>query len=302
METRAIFAFGLVELLAAVGWMAVGLALALARRKLQATTLMGAWCWAVVAWALAGAAGGMHHWASGNLGAGLVHYAAATLALAPGIAVLGARRPHHRTWHWVVLSLVVVLWIPRIQWALGAGGEGFWLPGVWQGFWAALLALQWLNYALTRHALATTLALAGQVLWWWPFLGYWGRWFPLELAWAAWWGTCLWAAAVGVAWATACRPSAVSHPSPLPQRLFADFRAWFGDFWARRLAWQFNLAAQRNGWPVRLGWGGFYWVEEPPAPGSQELGPVLECMKQFLRRFVSQSWIQERLSAWGECG
>src|SRR5688572_28769044 len=83
------------------------IALLRGRAALRGTTLIGAWWWAIAA-AVALAAVALD-------GSGPLRFAAACLTLCPTVAVLGAKRPQDRAWHWVVLSLWIVLCIAAIN-------------------------------------------------------------------------------------------------------------------------------------------------------------------------------------------
>ncbi len=297
------------ELLAwlAVAFLAAACGLTLAARgKLRGTTLLWPWAWAVpvpAVWAV------VMLWAVTNrLPAEAVlpwRYVAGVFSLAPAISLLGVRRPHHRAWQWVVLSLVGVLFLPLGHWALGGGFSGLRLHWLWQSFLLVLLILGWLHYGWTPHAPAALLVVAAQGLWLFPVLG------PRSWHAAGWLdhlggmalASLLLGAAVAWSWLRAGRSAGGSCPSSgAPdllggiERLLCDFRLWFGDFWFQRLRWQVMLAAQRAGWPVTITPTGRLIVERTAAePGGWEQA-LHTGVEQFLRRFVSREWIQQRVS------
>ncbi len=281
------------------------LGLLAAWRKLRGTTLWWAWIWCLPAVAA---------WGAVELGRLLYspdpsallpwRYLAGVLSLAPGVSLLGARRPHHRAWQWVVVSLLGVLLLPLGHWALGAGGRLFGLHGAWRGFLGLLLLLQWLHYGLTRHAAAALLVVMAQGAWLAPVLlpQLWKSPFlpdpPAEMSLA-----CV-AVALAVGWVQGAKSrrevTAASAGEPAgvvaTGRLLQEFRNWFGDFWFQRLRWQVMLAAQRTGWPVWITPTAAVSVEptEAPVPGWEQA--FRTCVEQFLRRFVSPEWIEQRLS------
>src|SRR5580704_11196065 len=121
-------------------------------RSLRGTTLLAAWWWAVVSWAAAAVAT-----LAGVFGYGFATYATwresvalgvATTVVLPGIAVLGAKRPQHFAWQWIVLSLWVVLVLPAAQWQL-LGSEPSLHPAR-QWFLLVLIVLTVVNYLPTR--------------------------------------------------------------------------------------------------------------------------------------------------------
>src|SRR5262245_21972391 len=72
---------------------------------LRDTTLVGAWVWAL---------GSIVAVATAEISTASepLKFAAAALTLCPAVAVLGAKRPQDRAWHWIVLSLWVVVCVP----------------------------------------------------------------------------------------------------------------------------------------------------------------------------------------------
>ncbi|MEX2558441.1 MAG: hypothetical protein WD403_00940 [Pirellulales bacterium] len=222
-------------------------------------------------------------------------YLAAATTLAPSMALLGARRPQDKAWQFIVLSLIVVLWLPvGSGWALGTSRLPE-LHAAWSWFLLALIGVGWINHLPTRYWLASGLVAAGQLcllsdqL---PFgLPPLGPWRPLlGLA-------CLVLAIVLAARAARRRPAVVR---PL-DRLWHDFRDAFGLLWAARVAERFNASAAMYDWPVRLGWGGLKAspTGDEATPSPAEADPRLKTMetnlKSLLRRFVSPAWIARRL-------
>ncbi len=274
-----------------------------ARGKLRGTTLLWPWGWCLPAAAVWGAVVWWQLLRSPPECVTLPwRYAAGVLSLAPGVSLLGVRRPHHRAWQWVVVSLLGVLLLPLGHWALGASGTPLRLHGAWRVFLGVLLLLQWLHYGFTRHAPAALLLAAAQAVWLGPVLvPQPPAWMPApnpagETALAC----LLVALAVGWTWAARRGPQVPASQGGCYAQLIAmgrlvqDFRSWFGDFWFQRLRWQVMLAAQRAGWPVWIAPTAVVYVEpaEDKVPGWEQA--FLTSVEQFLRRFVSPEWIEQR--------
>src|SRR4029078_990831 len=93
-----------------------------------------------------------------------------SLSFCPVVAVLGAKRPQHAAWNFVVLSLWAIVTLPA--------AENFFLhPGQKLSFCDArawvlwILILLWpINYVPTRFALASVLVAIGQILALSPYL------------------------------------------------------------------------------------------------------------------------------------
>src|SRR6478752_3809682 len=95
----------------------IGLAVMLgARRAIGQTTLTGAWWWSVaalVAWAGTELADVLAVVSAGNLEP--LRLAAISLSFCPVVAVLGAKRPQHAAWNFVVLSLWAIVTLPAAE-------------------------------------------------------------------------------------------------------------------------------------------------------------------------------------------
>ncbi len=171
----------------------------------------------------------------------------AMTAVLPGIAVLGAKRPQHVAWQWIVLSLWVVLILPAAQW-LALGGEPSVHPAR-RWFLLALVAIGVANYLPTRHTVAALLFGFAQWLLLRPYLPW-----PVPsgppLAEV---GVILVVVALGALWRPMRSPAG---QDPL-DRLWRDFCDFYGLLWGLRVAERFNEQAAKSGLPVRLGWRRF---------------------------------------------
>jgi len=238
-----------------------------------------------------------------------VRYLAATLTLAPGMALLGAKRPQDRAWQFVVLGLLAVLWVPCGQAWLFAPHEPFrcergfaWLLG---GLWT----LQLLNHVPTRFAPAALLVAVGQ---WLLLAPHWPLWPSPSGPEFILCGTAALLAALGVAWCSYLPAGAQSL-----DRIWIDFRDAYGLLWGLRVLERFNATAAQQGWPVHLGWSGLA-VDRPrdhtdereptdeqlktlPTPASADLPVSREvpagarrALDNLLLRFVSPAWLASR--------
>lgn len=267
------------------------------RGELAGTTLMAVWCWSggsLLAVALAAA------WATGSSVSELMRvrllYAAAATTFCPLMALLGARRPQHRAWQLVVVTLLVVLLLPAGEAFLYEPRSRFLLHPAWGWFLWLLIGFGLVNRLGTRHwpsgaswALGQMLLLGNQL----PIVSQ-RLTMPLPLA-------GLLALAVGAALWGLDLPRRARRPSGW-SGVWLDFRDGFGTLWALRLRERFNAAAELAPWDVRLHWHGLAKATDRShdtargdlAAGSLAAGAQTSLMG-FLRRFVSQQWINQRL-------
>ncbi|MCA9271011.1 MAG: hypothetical protein KDA41_21165, partial [Planctomycetales bacterium] len=97
---------------------AVAVALLAGRSKIAKSTLIGPWWWTVAALAVLLVVEFSFRAADGAAESPLAQpwrFIAAVGVFCPLMAVLGARRPHHRAWHLVVASLWLVLSMPALE-------------------------------------------------------------------------------------------------------------------------------------------------------------------------------------------
>ena len=268
-------------------------ALAWRRPQLAGTTLLEPWSWAMISLiAIAASEVAINQW-FGEPGAALashVRYAGAVTTICPLIALLGAKRPQDLAWQFVVVSLLVVLWLPAMQGAVFYGESPLEMHAAWSGFLALLIVLGMLNTAPTRFWLAGLLAGGGQSV----LLAEHLPWINLDVGSAGpTIGLALLIAAVAH-WALRFPP----HRSEQGiARLWLDFRDGFGAFWAMRFMERFNTSAALLEWPVRLRWRGIEIHEtgaslrDLPKETDRAIQTTLTAL---LRRFVSSDWIAAR--------
>ncbi len=294
MPIAATFPAGAIGAAAEAAALACGLAvLAAARRATSRTTLVGPWSWAVAAVAA---------WSGAELAASLrvfelsvigpLRLAAMTVSFCPVVALLGAKRPQHVAWNFVVLSLWAITALPAAENLFLHRGREVAMGDARGCFLWLLILLGPINFVPTRYWLPSLLLAGGQVVALSPYL-------PLvrcELVPEP--------GVVGLLLATASLVIArlVSRKSARGasayDRLWLDFRDAFGLLWALRVQERLNALARQENWGVELTWAGFRISNnsEPLAEIPQAIEPGLRTsLEGLLRRFVSNEWIEERL-------
>jgi hypothetical protein len=269
---------------------------------LKETTLIVPWSWACIS------------------GAGIVLsalYGATTSADAPGssfaawqfvaacgtfcpfVALIGAKRPQHSAWSFVVLSLWGMLSLPAAEVLLLQPGQQLEINAFRSWFLCAIMAAEIINFLLTRFGWAVLLLVAGQTVWLSEYLPLTPHlWLPAGLAaHRVTLGFLLVASSLVGAWlATLRRPPKLGSYD----RLWIDFRDAFGLFWALRLSERVNAVATQANWGFDLGWSGFRTTDELKPLGElpAEIDrPLQHNLQGLLRRFVSPEWIAQRLNA-----
>jgi hypothetical protein len=283
--------------------LAIGLAVLLStRRAIFQTTLAAAWWWtlaALAAWssieivaANAGAA------ATGPSFAAF-HFAALALSFCPIVALIGAKRPQHAAWNFVVLALWCIVALPAAE-AIFSHGRV--LIGFFRGlFLGALILLLPVNFVPTRYWPAALLVAAGQTLGLSPQLHVVGQSAVLPyvrlIAPPTAVGLLLCSLGLFTAWALSRGQRKTALALDL---LWLDFRDSLGLFWSLRVQERINALTKQHGWDLELAWSGFRRKSSnEPLPSIE---PSIErtlriSFKGLLRRFVSSAWIAARLDA-----
>jgi hypothetical protein len=268
----------------------------------RGSTALPAAIWGVVAWAaLAGelvvrAGGGLAQPAA----AASVRLLVVSLALCPTLALLGAKRPQHGVWQFIVATLAIVLALPAASAALARPGS---LPAVHplESWLILIIALVgWLNFIGTRRRFAATLFTIGLMILMRPFL-------PLidpesqvsqiiSTPAVDGIGTALGASATGIAlaqaWAAHGRRSAAAG-DPLATLIdppFLALRETLGAAWTLRIAERFDALATSRGWPIRLRFEGLE-IRPDAAPGPWQRD-AQRAFTAIMRRFVSPAWLR----------
>ena len=219
------------------------------------------------------------------------------LAVCPTMSLLGAKRPQHGIWQFIVASLGVVLALPAISATLVRPGT---LPDVHmleRGFLMVLLVVGWMNFIGTRHAAAATLVTVGLGLLARGFLPF----VPTGLAESAApeleaiaCGSLALGAAIAAAqsaWAAGQprRDRAAPSIAALVGPSYAAIRETLGAAWTLRIAERFNTVAAERGWPCRLQFRGLEVGGDPDDTAWQR--DALRALRALFRRFVTVDWL-----------
>ena len=287
--------------LVAAAALAVGLGVLLSqRRAVGQTTLASAWHWtlaALAAWAgieiVAGlaAAEGTGHWLPA------IRLAAVSLSFCPVVSLIGAKRPQHAAWNFVVLSLWGIVALPAAETLLLQRGPQLEMGAARGWFLWVLIALTPISFVPTRYWLAALLIAAGQIVALSPYLALVRR--PLIVQ-PGLIGLLVCTGGLVAAWLASRRSTSTNLAY---DRLWLDFRDSFGLFWALRVQERVNTAARQYGWDFELAWSGF--VRRADGQWLETIDPAIErtlrtTLRGLLRRFVTGAWIAERLGGEGE--
>ncbi len=266
------------------------------RRQLRETTLLGAWWWAL------GATMGL---AAVEIAAILgvsqvaasvesLRFLTGAMTFAPLMSVLGAKRPQHRAWHFVVLSMWGVVALPAIENLVLHPEQSLTLPGVRSLFLMGLIMVGVINWLPTPLGPAAVLFGAGQVLWFAPYTPFLLNAAPdCSNAYAS----ACWVSATAVARVIEVITQRMRKPGY--NRLWRDFRDRFGVLWGVRVLERINAATISNRWAIRLTWAGFRQTDggrtNDETPIAPEIAPTMDTViDNLLRRFVTAEWIAKR--------
>lgn len=263
-------------------------------RRLAGTTLTGTWYWTLASTLAIGVTESLlYHTPSTAAWFAPVRFAIVTTCFCPLMALLGAKRPQHRAWHFVVLALWAILVLPAAESLVLRHGQMPDVRGARSWFMLALIAVGLVNYLPTRCWLAGLVLAAAQACMLAEFLPMIRHFQDRGIA------------LVGfAAWVTALIIMAVVARTRSPRRepldaVWLDFRDSFGTLWALRVAERINAAAAVSDWPISLSWAGFRF-DDAKCRGWAELPDnvrhdLRQTLDNLLRRFVSQDWIAARL-------
>jgi len=221
---------------------------------------------------------------------GAWRYMAALTLLCPSMALLGAKRPQHRPWSFIVLAFWVVLALPAMRAAILPAGT-FQLDYFRLVLVASLALLGLANFLLIHPLVLVFFAV--QVFFLFlrvPELEVDPRFLSNRLFLIAELSLCV---CIGWVHMGVIRTVPIRHATRRESlnQAWQDFRSLYGVIWSLRVADQLNVTAQRNDWQVQLLSDGFL---------ADELTVELEIQLQrafenILRRFVSPEWIAARL-------
>jgi len=274
------------------------LLVARAHTAIKPTALLAAWYWSMFALFL---------WSAGWIldvllalldppAADQLWYAVSIVPLGSLVAVLGARKPGLWVWSgFVILPLLIVLELPAVS--------------AWSG-WVPSLRLQLEtppligcllvlimgagNYFGTRFTGAATFLASAVVLLVIPASTAGQGIFPTPER-----GRLFATLLLGLAALTAARPASTGPQAGHFQRIWLDFRDWFGIVWAKRVQDRMNEAAANEQWPCRLEMHGFVALNSTSKPDDEAVCATSDRIKHtfhwILRRFAEPEWIEERL-------
>lgn len=219
--------------------------------------------------------------------------ATAALAVCPAMAILGAKRPQHGVWQFIVATLGVVCVLPAASALLVRPGALPDVPLLLRVFLLALVLVGWMNFVGTRHGAAATLVTLGQGILLRPLLPFASMEDSLAATGvdaAAAWLVAVGGAASAVQSAIAGRRRAETTLARRIEQPFLALRETLGAAWTLRIAERFNATAESRGWPCRLGFRGL----EPP-PGQDQADWHRDAVRSFealARRFVDAGWLR----------
>ena len=253
-------------------------------RNLRGTTLTATWGWIQAAlWAVPLSECLLAFAAPESEGvAQACRFLAATMSLCPVISQLGAKRPQHNIWVFIVGSFWFVISLPALEHLVFRDGTSLEITTARRAFVVVLIGLGAVNNLPHRFGLSAFLVVVGQTV---LFLRV-----PLEIASA----TVLAEFCFVSAAALVC----IGLPRAPKQRTSADqvwsaFRAAFGTLWTLRVAQRVNELQERAESNVRLGWNGFRLDDESEFPIAFAAGsPELKSFNRVISRFVTADWTQ----------
>lgn len=219
------------------------------------------------------------------------------LAVCPVMSLLGAKRPQHGVWQFIVASLGVVLALPALSATLVRPGTPPDVHVLERGFLLVLIVVGWMNFIATRHAGAATLVTAGLAVLARAVLPL----VPARLVEApapqleavACGALAIGAVLAAIQSARAAWQPLRSGSSPsiaaLIDRPYAALRETLGAAWTLRIAERFNTVATERGWPCRLSFRG---LEVGGDPDDLEWHrDAMRALRALFRRFVTTEWL-----------
>ena len=243
------------------------------------------------------------------------------LSVCPVVSLLGAKRPQHGVWQFIVGALAAVLALPTASAVLIRPGGLPDLHILGKFFLPILIMVGWMNFVGTGRWIAATLIAVGHIGLIWPLLP--GNLLATALPQA---GLDLAAivcmtAGGGLAFmqtvlAISRRRVAVAVPHGTTQEnavfvsrvnnCFIPLRETLGAAWTLRLIERFEVLATRRGWPLRLTLKGAEFIHKDiermnNADAQDWQSDAARALEALLRRFVSTGWLKrhgwERSSA-----
>jgi len=221
--------------------------------------------------------------------------AASLTTFCPMVALLGAKRPQHHAWQLIVLSLWMVLVLPVAEAHFAGRGAAARMHDARGWFLLVLIVIGVANYTATRFWPSCWLVAVGQVMLLadqLPILRHTTS-LTERLAGVVCLGLAV--ALVRIGW-----PGRVVRSEATADRIWIDFRDWFGMLWSLRIAQRLNQSAAGRGEIVRIGWTGLEPHDENGDPSTASVLGYEERMCRLLLRFVSRDWLQRRAQKAGD--
>jgi len=270
------------------------------RRQLRTTTLTGASGWlvaALTAWILSVVWQSLCAFQGHEPLPGLamrLDYLSCTLWLTPLVAVLGAKRPGVRFWNFfVVVPMLLMLNWPAFSaaWEVLANTKLDLEAPALMGFFLVLLMVLG-NYFGTIFTLPAFLFCGTLAVSLCDFSDSLPQVFSSALLERS-LGSLLLGGSLFWSGQILKREMKQRHGY---QRVWLDFRDWFGILWTRRVMERINQTAQKEQWHARLTLEGLEWQDDLTAEQRAQTEQKMDhALRWMLRRFVDDSWIDERL-------
>lgn len=220
-----------------------------------------------------------------------LRFCAAAFCFCPFVSVLGAKRPQHLAWNFVVLSLWGIVSLSALTALAMQRSDRFVLGDARAWMLWVLILMGLINYLPTSNRFAALLVALGQIILFAPHLPLFrGIDFLVNLPAGPSLALVLFAIAVAL---VPIGPQRMAKPNGGNSfdRLWLDFRDSFGLLWGLRLQERVHAASAAAKWDIELQWHGFS-EKGVPEKHREELR---QAMTGLLRRFVSHEWIAARL-------
>lgn len=230
------------------------------------------------------------------------------LAIAPALSLLGAKRPQHGVWQFIVAAFGLVLFLPTVAMPLVRHGGVPDLHQLGRLLVAVVVLVGWLNHAATGLGPAATLVAVGVLVLSRGFLPGVDTQaaFPSTAAPQAAFAARMDAAA---GWLIAAGGGVGllrrRHRRPVPAEatfaatvdpVWLSLRDTVGVAWSLRIAERFDQLAADRGFPCRLGFGGIRLVAAPDeGPWQRDARGALGAL---FRRFADDRWLGRH--GWGQ--
>lgn len=223
------------------------------------------------------------------------------LAIAPALSLLGAKRPQHGVWQFIVAAFGLVLFLPAVAMSLIRPGSVPDLHLLGRLLVAVVVLVGWLNHLATGLGAAATLVATGVLLLARGFLP--GvdteAAFPpgaepaaLHAAWLDAVGGGLVAAGAGLGVLLrrrrAPRPAEAGFAGAVDP-VWMALRDTVGAAWSLRIAERFDQLAAARGWPCRLGFRGIH-TGKAPGEGTWQRD-ARRALGALFRRFADDGWL-----------